>query len=174
MPNSEPNPIRSLIGWSIFVFLVLLLSYISLVVWSAADQTGRASTFMGELQVLAQNAWQFARPLLQLAIVLVIIDWILRRAGIQLAGGVRRFEWNVQAIIAIVVVVAFALAELGSLPSGGLKDIALVVVGFYVGTQRRTLEVDSQTGKIREVEEHDNPVTGVTEPKPASPSPETS
>ena len=37
-----------------------------------------------------------------------------------------------------------------------LKDLALVVVGFYFGTQRRSIETQTGAGKITVVEEHES------------------
>jgi hypothetical protein len=161
MEKAPANPLRSIVRGAIFVFFLLVLSYAGAAFWAAISPNQAApSALLVTIMNIGQGAWQFARPLLQLAIVLMIIDWILRRLGIQLGAGARHFDWNVQAIIAIVVVAAFAVAELSGIGSGSLKDVVLVVVGFYFGTQRRTLEVDSQSGKIREVEVHTNPVHG--------------
>jgi|GEM_PF-4918985 len=157
--EKAPNPLRSLVRWSVFLFFLLILTYVGAAFWAAISPNQAApGALLASVVEIGKGAWQFARPLLQLAIVLMIVDWMLQRLGIQLGSGVRHFDWNVQAIIAIVVVAAFSIAELGGIGSGSLKDVVLVVVGFYFGTQRRTLEVDSQSGKIREVEEHVNPV----------------
>jgi hypothetical protein len=51
---------------------------------------------------------------------------------------------------------------------GALRDIALVVVGFYFGSQRRVLEIETQQGKIKQVIEHENPAI-VAEAKPGAP-----
>ena len=114
------------------------------------------------LGTLGNTAWSFARPLLQLLLVLLIVDWILKRMGIQFSPGAattsigRQFNWDVQAIIAVIVIAAYAVAQLAGLGGEGMKDIALVVVGFYFGTQRRSYEVDPQTGKMRVIEDHTN------------------
>lgn len=119
-----------------------------------------AAAMLQKFEAIGSDAWLFARPLLQLLVVLITIDWMLRRVGIQLSTGVQSFKWNVQAIIAIIVIAAYAIAELGGIGSGGLKDIALVVVGFYFGTQRHAYEVDPTTGKMRVIDEHENTVQG--------------
>lgn len=82
--------------------------------------------------------------------------------GISLMAGANAFrgiEWNTQTLIAVIVVGAFAAAALGGLTVGlgALKDVALVVVGFYFGTQRRTIDIQTDRGKLHEVIEHDNP-----------------
>ena len=66
-------------------------------------------------------------------------------------------EWNVQTIIALVVVVAFSLAALTGIEGvADLKDIALVVVGFYSGTKKKSLEVTKGDTKLVSTEEHIN------------------
>jgi hypothetical protein len=177
MNDSQRNPLLSVLRWSVFVFLLLLLTYVGITAWAALDTNPDHHAVQAILLVsnssLAKNAWDFARPLLQLMVVLVIVDWVLHRLGVRLDSGVRHFEWNVQAIIAIIVVAAYAVAELGGIGNGGLKDIALVVVGFYFGTQRRSSETDVQGGKTRLVEEHINPTAEIlVTAKSGSPSPE--
>jgi hypothetical protein len=68
-------------------------------------------------------------------------DWLIGR--LRTMSETPAFEWNVQAIIAIIVVSAYAITQTfglgvdeGGRAGEGLKDIALVVVGFYFGTQR--------------------------------------
>jgi hypothetical protein len=160
---NDPNALRSIVKWSVFLFAALLIFYLAAGVWAAIahnnEQRALAVDLLQSMDRFGAAAWHFVRPLLQLAIVLMIIDWLLRRLGIQLSAGARGFDWNVQAIIAIVVVAAFAIAELSGIGGAGLKDVVLVVVGFYFGTQRRVFEVDPGTGQIRHIEEHDNPVS---------------
>jgi hypothetical protein len=175
MARDEYNPLRSLLSWFGFLFFFLIVAYFGLSVWGLLGNSDQSHlltiSLLPSIAALGGGAWNFARPLLQLVILLVIIDWVFRRMGVQLGVGVRRFDWNVQAIIAIVVIAAFAVAELGGLGGRGLKDLALVVVGFYFGTQRRTFEVDPQTGKIRQIEEHQNPVHGGTEAEQSDKAP---
>lgn len=166
MDRAQQNPLLSVLKLAGFVFFVLLLTFVGLTIWTSVDTNPEhralSAALMGSISSVGQTAWTFVRPLLQLIIVLVILDWVLRRTGIQLGAGVRRFDWNVQAIIAIIVVAAYAVAELGGIGDSGLKDITLVVVGFYFGTQRHSFEVDPKTGKLRVLDEHLNPLGGAT------------
>jgi len=164
--NSE-TLLRSCIRWSVFVFILLLLlwvgTWVAVFVAAAAPDHGQFPNLLtqlsGQLSVVAISAWQFARPLLQLLIVLLIFDYVLTRLGISLRTEFSRIEWNVQTIVALVIVGSFAAAALGGITEGlsSLKDLALVVVGFYFGSQRRVLEVETAAGKIKQVVEHDNP-----------------
>jgi hypothetical protein len=45
-----------------------------------------------------------------------------------------------------------------------------VVVGFYFGTQRRILEVETEQGTVRQVIEHDNPTATVIARRPITDS----
>ncbi len=98
----------------------------------------------------------------QLFVVLVVVEWFLKRMGLSFRSSsiLKGLEWNTQTIIAVVVITAFSIAALAGLTTGlgALKDVALVVVGFYFGTQKRVVEIESERGKIREVVEHENPV----------------
>jgi hypothetical protein len=148
----------------VVIFLFLLLAYLAFSTWMFLDpvqerhvaDVALAATVAG----IGANAWRFAEPLVQLMVLLVIVDWLLGRLGIEVKAGLKGFDWNVQAVIAITVIGSFALAALGGISQGVgvLKDLALVVVGFYFGTQRKMVEVDTQTGRLRQFEEHQNPV----------------
>jgi hypothetical protein len=92
----------------------------------------------------------FIKPILQLALVLVILIEAGRRLGIisdqTLSGsyGLILESASIQAVIAIIIVVAVsisALAGIGDTPV--LKDLALVVVGFYFGTRRSKIEAEA-------------------------------
>jgi hypothetical protein len=93
----------------------------------------------------------FIKPILQLALVLVIWIEAGRRLGIisdqmTLSGsyGLIIESASIQAVIAIIIVVAVsisALAGIGDTPV--LKDLALVVVGFYFGTRRSKIEAEA-------------------------------
>ncbi len=67
---------------------------------------------------------------------------------------------NVQALIAIIIVSSVCIAALAGVREvNALKDLALVVVGFYFGSRRRPVDIDSQTDGV--------PVSPA--PRPASP-----
>jgi len=181
MEAAQRNPLRSLMRWAVFIFIFLLLAYLALSAWMfldpVAERRNADVALVATVAGVGTNAWRFAEPLLQLMVVLLIVDWLLGRLGIEVKAGLRGFDWNVQAIIAITVIGSFALAALGGITQGVgvLKDLALVVVGFYFGTQRKMVEVDAQTGKLRQFEEHQNPVSPPpSQPTQAAPAPEDS
>jgi hypothetical protein len=60
----------------------------------------------------------------------------------------------------LIVISAFAIAALAGLDgAGSLKDVALVVVGFYFGSQRRRTEIQTDKDKVTIEEDRRNPVT---------------
>jgi hypothetical protein len=93
-----------------------------------------------KFEQIGSMGWSFISPILQLLIVLVIIDWLLTKWGITIGSSSFHIDWNVQSIIALVVVCAFAISALGGIISGtsALKDVVLVVIGFYFGIQKKS------------------------------------
>jgi hypothetical protein len=90
------------------------------------------------LDTFSTGSWEFGKPLLQLVAVLAVGEWFISRLGLRLSPGMLG-ALNIQTFIAVVVVFAFCLAALGNLPGlPYLKDIVLIVIGFYFGS--RTLQ----------------------------------
>lgn len=93
---------------------------------------------------------RFAAPIIQLLFIIIILVAAAERFGLT---GEKR-EWpglaalstsnNVQAFIAVTIVGALVLGALAGEDIGALKDIALVVVGFYFGTRRRQSDLDPE------------------------------
>lgn len=162
-PPSEDswNALRSLVRFAVFAFVVACIALVAGVLLLIED-----GGFNSAVLPLLPSAFEVVRsvlaPLFQLFVVLVLIEWFLKRMGIgSISANVARgLEWNTQTIIAVIVIGAFSAAALGGLTVGlsALKDVALVVVGFYFGTQRRVIDVETEHGKMRQVIEHDNPV----------------
>lgn len=93
---------------------------------------------------VSSGAWEFGRPLLQLLVVLILGEWFVSRLGLNVRS-VGLGSINIQTFIAIAVVFTFCLAALGDLPGlVYLKDVVLIVIGFYFGTKSRQ-EVDVET-----------------------------
>jgi hypothetical protein len=157
-----PKGLRWIVYLTISLLIFFLIAYTALSVGAIYDQDAQRkqvlSEVAGQIGAIGRNGWGFIRPFLQLILVLVIIDWILSKWGINLQSNVFRFEWNIQTLIALIVIGAFAIAALGGISDGigTLKDLALVVVGFYFGTQKRTIEVQTKEGKETIIEEHTN------------------
>jgi len=159
-----PSSLRWIINSTIILFFLFLIAYVSLQIASIVDQNADHKQMYNliaqQLMIIAGGAWGFVRPFLQLILVLGIVDWILGRWGISWQSNSLGINWNIQTIIALIVIGAFAIAALGGLSEGvgTLKDLALVVVGFYFGSQRKSIEMQTDNGKVTVVEEHENEV----------------
>jgi hypothetical protein len=86
------------------------------------------------------TVWRFLSPLLQLIIVLIILHWFLARMGIDLTLNNAVFDLNVQSVLAFLIVGTFCISTLIGYTIEGLKELSLVVVGFYFGTRARLRE----------------------------------
>jgi hypothetical protein len=92
---------------------------------------------------------RFIAPIIQLLFIVMILIAAAERFGFTQENR----EWagfsalgatnNVQAFIAVSVVGALVLGALAGVDISALKDIALVVVGFYFGTRHREGEIEA-------------------------------
>jgi hypothetical protein len=95
-------------------------------------------------------------PVVQFGLVVVILLYAAQRLGFinaQQTGVGHLFaagngNLNIQAIIALLVIGAFSLSALTGVGShvADLKEITLVVVGFYFGNRRRA-EADADAAQ---------------------------
>lgn len=159
--QSFRNPLRVILNTTIFVFILLLIIYVSIRVAITYDTDYKRVDLLRsvaeDIRLLSLSVFQFVRPFLQLVIILVILEWLLNKFGLSLKRDSMRLDWNVQTIIALVVIIAFALAALSGVEGAGmLKDVALVVVGFYFGTQKKTVELVDGDRKSLIIDEHNN------------------
>lgn len=142
--TSIRNPFRLVINTFLFLFILLLVIYFgvkALQIYGPPEYKDKLSEFLIDFRNFTTTAWEFVKPLVQLVIILAIVDWLLKRLGISVFSDKTKFEWNVQTVIAIVIISAFALAALSGADIASLKDVALVVVGFYFGTQKKQNEM---------------------------------
>lgn len=82
-----------------------------------------------------RTLWRFLAPLLQLIILLIILQWFLDRVGLDFTIKNAAFDLNVQSMLAFIIVGTFCLSTLIGYSIEGLKELSLVVVGFYFGTR---------------------------------------
>jgi len=168
-----PEPLRSIFKLSVRLFIFLIVIYIVLQVahYSSPyviaqylpynDNGGIITDGLGalaaDIKMIGVNSWEFISPFLQLVLLLFIIQWVLKRLGLDLSLKSSAFDWNVQSVIAIVVIVSLAIAVLIDVNGAHmLKDIALVVVGFYFGTQKKTIEITDGNNSTKITEKHSN------------------
>jgi len=92
------------------------------------------------------NGWSFARPLLQLIVVFLILDWLLSRIGVRIRLA-DLGTWNTQTFIAGLIITTFCVAVLANIEAVSyLKDVVLIVIGFYFGTRARRSHPEGTTG----------------------------
>lgn len=155
------NPLKLILNLTIFTFFALLIIYIATVIGgSYVPDKQRAQLLLlvsNDIRSIANAVFQFVRPFIQLVLILIILEWLLKKFGFSLNANLKTIDWNVQTIIALVIMVAFALAALSGIEGAAmLKDVALVVVGFYFGTQKRTNEIVDGDKRHTIIEEHTN------------------
>jgi hypothetical protein len=170
------NSLRIIIKTTAWIFVVLLVVYIGLKVVVAynsfdAKSTELVASTVQEVRSLASVFFDFVRPFIQLVIILLVLEWLLNKFGLSFDRRTSKFDWNVQTIIALVVVGSFALAALSGVEGAGmLKDVALVVVGFYFGTQKRVSDILQGDTKTTITEEHTNERGTTAESKQDAPT----
>jgi len=177
MNNTEPalrsedswNVLRALLRFAVFFFILFCVGFVLLtgvLLYSYFQNPQEPAPWVGQilgfLTTSMGGVWRAIEPLFQLLVILVLIEWFIKRLGTGRlpAEAFTGFEWNTQTLVAVIIIGAFAAAALIGLPGlTALKDLALVVVGFYFGTQRRVLELDTDRGRLRRVIEHENPAS---------------
>ena len=91
--------------------------------------------------VFGGSLWQLLEPIIQLALILGVLLFFSNSSGLtQRLLEQRQFgdRLNTQSVIALIIIGSFAIAALTRPEAAAqLKEIALVVVGFYFGTRQR-------------------------------------
>jgi hypothetical protein len=131
---------RTLLVLAALIAIVLIGASIAIEFMSSDGSVQHLNDVRALVASVGTNAWTFAQPLLQLIIVLMILEWIFARAGIRLRINEIATDWNVQTFIAGLIIITFCIAALAGLTGaiGYLKEIVLIVVGFYFGRSART------------------------------------
>jgi len=130
---------KGIIGWVAFltvIFLVLVVGLEVAAINSEAAQAEKYRAMKDTISGIGGSGWRFVSPLLQLIIVLLILEWFAQRLGLGFKLSDIGGAANVQVLIAVFVIGAYCLAVLGGIPGAdSLKEIALIVVGFYFGSR---------------------------------------
>jgi hypothetical protein len=158
---SFKNPLRLLLNTTIVIFIILLVAYVGIRVAISYDGDSERVELLNnitqDIRLLGIFVFDFVRPFLQLIVILIILEWLLAKFGLSLNNDTLKIDWNVQTVIAMVVMIAFSLAALSGVQGAAmLKDVALVVVGFYFGTQKKTNEAVNDDSKVIVTDEHKN------------------
>jgi len=126
---------KTIVSTAAWLFALVFCVYLAVELVPAnylggADRVRIVADRIGQV---TSEAWDFARPILQLVVVLLIIKSF---AGfVNMESDVQRLIFSdTRSLLATVVVVAFAFAALAGTPGQSLlKDVALVIIGFYFG-----------------------------------------
>jgi hypothetical protein len=116
---------------------------------SAPSEASKYAALSTKLEYGANQAWIFIRPLLQLIIVLLILEWFARKTGLIVSTTSFGLSGNIQVFIAVLVIVSYCIAVLAGLGSAGLKEIALIVVGFYFGSRTNRDQTPTESDAIK-------------------------
>lgn len=113
------------------------------------EQAPQLTAIASQVKTMGSELGTFIAPILQLALVLLILIAAAERFGFT----AEKRDWagfaalgaanNVQAFIAVAIVGALVIGALSGIGRiDVLKDIALVVVGFYFGTRRSQTSIN--------------------------------
>jgi hypothetical protein len=109
--------------------------------------------FSPALGRFALAIWAFLAPILSLIVIIVILRWFLFSPRYDLSRQLGGLVRDVPSLIAIVVLVTMCVLPLvrADIPQS-LGNIALVIIGFYFGVERRNISrrVDDAVDKHKE------------------------
>jgi uncharacterized membrane protein len=135
----------SVINWLINALVFLGLVYIALyaVTLYFRYRAGKFDSADAIIRNIADDVsgamlriWVFVRPIMQLIIVLFVVFWFAQIVGINKDSLASFSALEIKTTLAIFVIGAFCIAAfLSDSPATWLKEIALVVIGFYFGTK---------------------------------------
>lgn len=152
---TEKNPFTTVVRIIAILVIVAFVGYLGVQIAALVDPDyNRIQIYnmvSGQIESLILAIWEFTRPFIQIIILLVIVDWVFRRVGIDIRSKTV-LSWNAPSLIVFIIVGAFALAALTGVQGATyLKDLALVAVGFFFGSQK-ILAVQSEDASENEDE----------------------
>ena len=135
----------SIISWTITALVFLGFAYVGLQALLLYLRY-RANKMEGNDAILRSIAedisgailriWLFARPIVQLIIILFVAYSFAQMLGVSRENIAAFNALDIKTVLAFFVIGAFCLAAfLSENPATWLKDLALVVIGFYFGTK---------------------------------------
>ena len=109
---------------------------------SASNTRDIANT--GVVSILAQG-WDVAKPALELLLIFGVLIWAWQSSFRGRITGLN-LQWDSRTLIGVVLIVTFCVATLLSASAAGLlKDVVLVVVGFYFGSRESESKQETDT-----------------------------
>lgn len=145
--KSFKNPLRFIIRIALTMTLIIAIAYLVFIGLASTQSGGDLrmySTIAEEIKYFGIGTFNFLRPFLQLVIILILVEWLLGKFNTSLWSSGGTIVWNIQTVIGLIIIAGFTLAALAGINGvANLKEIALVVVGFYFGTQRKSIQDDN-------------------------------
>ena len=130
---------KGIVGWVAFLTLIFVALVVGLEVAAINSESAQADKYRAmkdTISGIGGTGWSFVSPLLQLIIVLLILEWFAQRLGLGFKLSDIGGSANVQVLIAVFVIGSYCVAVLGGIRGAdSLKEIALIVVGFYFGSR---------------------------------------
>lgn len=138
------NLLSSLVSWSLTIMTFLGITYLALQataiyfsyrneeqnVHIVADRAAKA------LSVAILHIWNFINPIIRSVIVIALIYYFAKSSGLLQEEFLDANKFDSKNLLTFFVVGVFGVAALTSQnPAAWLKDIVLVVIGFYFGTK---------------------------------------
>jgi hypothetical protein len=139
---------KSVLGWALavgFIWLIAVGVTTAALTERVYDPDGAIHALNNALIAWGPGIGSFLAGPITLALVLLILQSVAERMGFRFDGfAIKGFSLgaNVQATIALIIIGSFAVSALAGVGQiGPLKDIALVVVGFYFGQRKHNDEL---------------------------------
>jgi hypothetical protein len=122
--------LKRMVFWSIIIFIALQIS-------STVDpDSTRAATYQKLSNMIKDfyvTIFDFARPFVEIILLLLIVSWAIKRFEIKFEIPPIK-DWQIYNVLILMIVGGFVFAALRGLNGATyLKDLALIVLGFYFG-----------------------------------------
>ncbi len=142
-----------------FIALALILYLVSFFINSVAPLNFKGDTFFKtieeQLLELATIIWTFLKPFLQVIFCILVLDWGLKKMGVQpkIKFNLKEYNLKFPSLLLLIIVLAFAVSIFYEIEqANGLKELALVVIGYYFGTQSDFITSKNDVVKVKEEE----------------------
>ncbi len=122
--------LQRMVVWSVIIFFCLEVS-------SAIDADAtRAASYQKLANMIKDfyvTIFDFARPFVEIVLLLLIVSWAIKRFEIKFEIPPIK-DWQIYNVLILMIIGGFVFAALRGLNGANyLKDLALVVLGFYFG-----------------------------------------
>ena len=146
-PLSLVNRLVTLLYLVVLPPIIALIFFLGLYIYLALREgfTGSAVEMMdktiGELGVakITGNLWEVLAPIISIIVLVMLIRWLFFAPEDQfIAKQLRQALTDVPSLIAVIVIATVCVLPLLKIEiPDPLGNIALVIVGFYFGTERK-------------------------------------